>query len=53
MHLNYSLLRVLTMGSTTLYSDQVSRPNVIIKVLVGLEAIKAGFGWSDEECRWP
>ena len=32
-----------------LYSDQPSRPNVPVNVLVGLEAIKAGFGWSDEE----
>jgi len=32
-----------------LYSDQPSRPNVPVNVLVGLEACKAGFGWSDEE----
>lgn len=32
-----------------LYSNQPSRPNVPVNVLVGLEAIKAGFGWSDEE----
>lgn len=32
-----------------LYSDQPSRPNVPVNVLVGLEALKAGFGWSDEE----
>ncbi|HMM97411.1 MAG TPA: transposase [Anaerolineales bacterium] len=32
-----------------LYSDQPSRPNVPVNVMVGLEAIKAGFGWSDEE----
>ena len=32
-----------------LYSDQPSRPNIPVNVLVGLEAIKAGFGWSDEE----
>jgi hypothetical protein len=32
-----------------LYSDAASRPNVPINVLVGLEALKAGFGWSDEE----
>jgi hypothetical protein len=32
-----------------LYSDQPSRPNVPVNVLMGLEAIKAGFGWSDEE----
>lgn len=32
-----------------LYSDQASRPNVPVNVLVGLEALKAGFGWSDAE----
>lgn len=34
---------------SVLYSEQPSRPNVPVNVLVGLEAIKAGFGWSDEE----
>lgn len=34
---------------SVLYSDEPSRPNVPVNVLVGLEAIKAGFGWSDEE----
>src|SRR3990172_6881198 len=32
-----------------LYSDRPSRPNVPVNVLVGLEALKAGFGWSDAE----
>jgi hypothetical protein len=32
-----------------LYSDEASRPNTPINVLVGLETLKAGFGWSDEE----
>ena len=32
-----------------LYSDIDSRPNVPINVLVGLEALKSGFNWSDEE----
>ena len=32
-----------------LYSDQPSRPNVPVNVLVGLEALKAGNGWSDAE----
>ena len=32
-----------------LYSDQPSRPNAPINVLVGTEILKAGFGWSDEE----
>jgi hypothetical protein len=34
---------------SVLYSDRPSRPNIPVNVLVGLEAIKAGFGWSDEE----
>jgi hypothetical protein len=32
-----------------LYSDLPSRPNVPVNVLIGLEALKAGFGWSDAE----
>lgn len=32
-----------------LYSDAPSRPNIPINVLVGLEALKSGFDWSDEE----
>ena len=32
-----------------LYADIPSRPNVPVNVLVGLEYLKAGFGWSDEE----
>lgn len=32
-----------------LYSEQPSRPNVSVNMLVGLEAMKAGFGWSDED----
>ncbi len=32
-----------------LYSDKDSRPNVPINVLVALEILKSGFGWSDEE----
>ena len=32
-----------------LYSDVASRPNVPINVLMGLETLKAGFGWSDQE----
>jgi hypothetical protein len=34
---------------SVLYSDLPSRPNVPVNVLVGLGALKAGFGWSDEE----
>jgi hypothetical protein len=32
-----------------LYSDVPSRPNVPVNVLVGLEILKSGLGWSDEE----
>jgi Transposase domain (DUF772) len=32
-----------------LYANVPSRPNVPVNVLVGLEYLKAGFGWSDEE----
>lgn len=32
-----------------LYSDKASRPNTPINVLVGLEALKSGFGWTDAE----
>jgi hypothetical protein len=32
-----------------LYSDVPSRPNVPVNVLVSLDTLKAGYGWSDEE----
>jgi hypothetical protein len=32
-----------------LYQDIPSRPNTPVNVLVGLDTLKAGFGWSDEE----
>jgi len=32
----------------TLYADIPSRPNTPVNALVGLETIKAGFGWNDE-----
>ena len=32
-----------------LYSDEPSRPNTPVNVLVGLDIFKSGFGWSDEE----
>lgn len=32
-----------------MYSDVPSRPNTPVNVLLGLETLKAGFGWSDEE----
>lgn len=34
---------------SVLYSDEPSRPNIPINVLMGLETLKSGFGWSDEE----
>ena len=32
-----------------MYADAPSRPNIPVNVLVGLETLKAGQGWSDEE----
>ena len=32
-----------------LYADCPSRPNVPVNMLVGLETLKSGFGWSDEQ----
>ncbi len=32
-----------------LFADLASRPNIPVNVLIGLDALKAGFGWSDEE----
>lgn len=32
-----------------LYDESPSRPNIPVNVLVGLEALKSGFGWSDQE----
>ncbi len=32
-----------------LYADHPSRPNTPVNVLVALDTLKAGFGWSDEE----
>ena len=34
---------------SVMYSDEPSRPNTPINVLVGLEILKSGRGWSDEE----
>jgi Transposase DDE domain/Transposase domain (DUF772) len=33
----------------SLYADLPSRPNIPVNVLVALDSLKAGFGWSDEE----
>ena len=32
-----------------LYSEKAPRSNVPVNVLMGLEVLKSGFGWSDEE----
>lgn len=32
-----------------LYADLPSRPNMSVNMLIALEILKAGFGWSDEE----
>ena len=32
-----------------LYSDEPSRPNIPVNVLAGLETLKSGFGWDDEQ----
>jgi len=32
-----------------LYSDEASRPNTPVNVLLGVEILKSGYGWSDEE----
>lgn len=34
---------------SVLYSDVKSRPNTPVNILVGLDALKSGYGWSDEE----
>lgn len=41
--------RIEESAFSVLYSEIGSRPNVPVNVLVGLEALKAGFGWSDQE----
>lgn len=41
--------RIEEQSFAVLYSEKDSRPNVAVNVLVGLEALKAGFGWSDQE----
>ncbi len=41
--------RIDEQSFAVLYSEKDSRPNVPVNVLVGLEALKAGFGWSDLE----
>jgi hypothetical protein len=39
--------RIDEQAFAVLYSEKDSRPNVPVNVLVGPEALKAGFGWSN------
>lgn len=41
--------RVKEEAFAVLFSDVPSRPNVPVNVLVSLDILKAGYGWSDEE----
>ena len=41
--------RLVESPFAVLYADAPSRPNIPVNVLVGLETLKAGKGWSDEE----
>jgi hypothetical protein len=43
------LVRIREEAFAGLYSETPSRPNVAVNVLLGMETLKAGFGWSDEE----
>jgi hypothetical protein len=42
-------LRIPEDRFAVLYDPEPSRPNVAVNILVGLDVIKEGFGWSDEE----
>lgn len=46
---NQFFCRIKEETFAVLYSDIPSRPNVAVNVLIGLEALKAGYGWSDQE----
>ncbi len=46
---NQFFYRIKEEAFAILYSDIPSRPNVPVNVLIGLEALKAGCGWSDQE----
>jgi len=46
---NEFFTRIEEENFSVLYSVAGSRPNVPVNVLVGLEALKSGYGWSDEE----
>jgi len=42
-------IRIEEQDFEVLYSDEPSRPNIPVNVLIGLEILKAGYGWTDEE----
>jgi len=46
---HYVFVRIDEDRFAVLYADEPSRPNTPVNVLVGLEILKSGFGWSDEE----
>jgi hypothetical protein len=46
---NHIFVRIDESRFAVLYADKPSRPNIPVNVLVGLEILKSGFGWSDEE----
>jgi len=46
---NQVFCRIPEEAFAVLYSQRPSRPNAPINVLVGMEILKAGFGWSDAE----
>lgn len=46
---NQVFVRIDENRFAVLYADEPSRPNKAVNVLVGLEILKSGFGWSDEE----
>lgn len=41
--------RIDELAFSVLYSEVKSRPNTPVNILVGLDALKSGYGWSDEE----
>jgi hypothetical protein len=32
-----------------LYSSEASRPNAPVNILIGMDVLKSGFGWSDRQ----
>ena len=48
-HVSRAVLPAGEDAFAVLYADVPSRPNVPVNVLVSLDTLKAGYGWSDEE----